>query len=146
MASVTLFYPPLPKKKCGVLPFTKAPFNLIHSAFYAVFVTIPLMSRISGLNIYLSFVLVVFLLPQISITINSYGMKEKIFQKLKQEFSHLGLGDVVLQAHADSLAAIGLVTDENIDTVILHRMDFSKTSKKQVTSVSPILFQSSNRF
>lgn len=45
-------------------------------------------------------------------------MKEKIFQKLKQGYSHLGLGDDVLQAHAESLAAIGLVTDENIDNVV----------------------------
>ena len=64
-------------------------------------------------------------------------MKDKIFQKLKQEFSHLGLGDVVLQAHADSLAAIGLVTDENIDTVISAQKGFlenlQKTSDKRVT-------------
>ncbi len=64
-------------------------------------------------------------------------MKEKIFQKLKQEFSHLGLGDVILQAHADSLASIGLVTDENIDTVISAQKGFlenlQKTSDKRVT-------------
>ena len=64
-------------------------------------------------------------------------MKEKIFQKLKQEFSHLGLGDVILQAHAESLAAIGLVTDENIDTVISAQKGFlenlQKTSDKRVT-------------
>lgn len=64
-------------------------------------------------------------------------MKEKIFQKLKQEFSHLGLGDVVLQAHADSLTAIGLVTDENLDTVISAQKGFlenlQKTSDKRVT-------------
>lgn len=64
-------------------------------------------------------------------------MKEKIFQKLKQEFSHLGLGDVILQAHAESLSAIGLVTDENIDTVISAQKGFlenlQKTSDKRVT-------------
>lgn len=64
-------------------------------------------------------------------------MKEKIFQKLKQEFSHLGLGDVILQAHADSLSAIGLVTDENINTVISAQKGFlenlQKTSDKRVT-------------
>lgn len=64
-------------------------------------------------------------------------MKEKIFQKLKQEFSHLGLGDVLLQAHAESLAAIGLVTDENIDTVISAQKGFlenlQKASDKRVT-------------
>lgn len=45
-------------------------------------------------------------------------MKDKIFQKLKQGYSRLGLGDEVLQAHAESLAATGLVTDENIDNVV----------------------------
>jgi hypothetical protein len=67
-------------------------------------------------------------------------MKEKIFQKLKQEFSHLGLGDVVLQAHADSLAAIGLVTDENINTVVSAQKGFlenlQKTSDKRVTDAA----------
>ena len=29
-------------------------------------------------------------------------MKNKIFQKLKQDYSHLGLGDQILQAHAES--------------------------------------------
>lgn len=46
-------------------------------------------------------------------------MKEKLFDKLKQAYSSLGLGDVILQAHADALAATGLVTDDNIDSVVL---------------------------
>lgn len=45
-------------------------------------------------------------------------MKDKIFQKLKQGYSHLGLGDEVLQAHAESLSALGFVTDENIGKVV----------------------------
>lgn len=60
-------------------------------------------------------------------------MKEKIFQKLKQEFSHLGLGDVILQAHADSLASIGLVTDENIDTVISAQKGFLENLRRRVS-------------
>ena len=64
-------------------------------------------------------------------------MKEKIFQKLKQAYSHLGLGDNVIQAHAESLDAIGLVTDENIDTVISAQKNFlenlQKTNDKRVT-------------
>lgn len=51
-------------------------------------------------------------------------MKEKIFQKLKQGYSHLGLGDGVLQAHAEALNAMGLVTDENIETVIAAQKTF----------------------
>lgn len=45
-------------------------------------------------------------------------MKNKIFAKLKREYSPLGLGDEVLMSRAESLAAMGLVTDENIDAVV----------------------------
>ncbi len=45
-------------------------------------------------------------------------MKAKIFAKLKQEYSSLGLGDEYLMSKAESLAATGLVTDENIDAVV----------------------------
>ena len=45
-------------------------------------------------------------------------MKAKIFAKLKQEYSSLGLGDEYLMSKAESLAATGLVTDDNIDAVV----------------------------
>ena len=45
-------------------------------------------------------------------------MKAKIFAKLKQEYAPLGLGDEYLMSKADSLAATGLVTDDNIDAVV----------------------------
>ncbi|MGN1172627.1 MAG: hypothetical protein ACI4SO_02435 [Muribaculaceae bacterium] len=45
-------------------------------------------------------------------------MKSKIFTKLKQAYSPLGLGDEILMSRAESLAALGLVTDENIDAVV----------------------------
>ena len=45
-------------------------------------------------------------------------MKEKLFQKLKTKYSSLGLGDEILMAHADSLAATGFITDDNIDTIV----------------------------
>lgn len=57
-------------------------------------------------------------------------MKAKLFQKLKQEYSHLGLGDDVLQAHAESLAAIGLVTDENINNVVNAQKTFLEGLQK----------------
>lgn len=67
-------------------------------------------------------------------------MKEKIFQKLKQGYSHLGLGDDVLQAHAESLAALGFVTDENIDNVVNAQKTFleglQKNYDKRVTSAT----------
>lgn len=45
-------------------------------------------------------------------------MKEKIFNALKQAYSHLGLGDEFLTAQADALAASSLVTDENLANVV----------------------------
>lgn len=45
-------------------------------------------------------------------------MKDKIFSMLKQEYKSLGLGDEILQAHAEALASLGYVTDENLTTVI----------------------------
>lgn len=57
-------------------------------------------------------------------------MKDKIFQKLKQGYSHLGLGDDILQAHAESLAALGFVTDENIDNVVNAQKNFLEGIQK----------------
>jgi hypothetical protein len=57
-------------------------------------------------------------------------MKDKIFQKLKQEYSHLGLGKEVLQAQADALAATGIVTDENIDTIVSSQKSFLESIQK----------------
>ena len=58
-------------------------------------------------------------------------MKEKIFQKLKQEYSHLGLGKEVLQAQADALAASGVVTDENIDAIVSSQSSFLESIQKE---------------
>lgn len=44
-------------------------------------------------------------------------MKIKLFNALKQDHSKLGLSDEVLQAYAESLAATGLVTEENLATI-----------------------------
>lgn len=45
-------------------------------------------------------------------------MKVKIKEALKTKYSNLGLGDELLQSYAEGLAATGLVTDENLATVI----------------------------
>lgn len=45
-------------------------------------------------------------------------MKEKIFEALKQEYSHLGLGDEVLQACAVSLDTMGIVSEENLQSIV----------------------------
>lgn len=64
-------------------------------------------------------------------------MKAKIFAKLKQEYSSLGLGDAILMSRAEALAAMGLVTDENIDAVVaVQRNDLEglqKANDKRVT-------------
>lgn len=45
-------------------------------------------------------------------------MKDKIFQQLKQKYSNLGLAEEVLKSVAESLEATGIVTDENLETVV----------------------------
>ena len=45
-------------------------------------------------------------------------MKEKIFNQLKQDFSKLGLSDEILQSVASSLDAMGLITDDNLATIV----------------------------
>ena len=57
-------------------------------------------------------------------------MKDKIFQLLKQEYKSLGLGDEVLQAHAEMLDKMGLVTDDNIETVVASQKSFLESLQK----------------
>lgn len=45
-------------------------------------------------------------------------MKDTIFQKLKQAYSQLGLGDAFLQARAEMLDSLGFVNAENVDDVV----------------------------
>lgn len=45
-------------------------------------------------------------------------MKEKILTALKTEYKNLGFGEKTFNAAADSLASLGLVTDENLDAVV----------------------------
>ena len=45
-------------------------------------------------------------------------MKDKILAALKQEYAHLGLGENLLSAQAETLANLGFVTDENLDAVV----------------------------
>jgi len=51
-------------------------------------------------------------------------MKTKIFQALKTNYSQLGLGDEILQSHAEALAALGLVTDDNLSTIVSAQADY----------------------
>ena len=51
-------------------------------------------------------------------------MKEKIFQALKLAYSNLGLSDEILQGQADALSALGLVTEDNLATVVQGQKTF----------------------
>lgn len=45
-------------------------------------------------------------------------MKEKIFSALKTKFSNLGFSAKAIEGAAESLAATGLVNDENLDAIV----------------------------
>lgn len=92
--------------------------------------TLAEVSRVKR-NIRIFFVWELLLLP---CKTNDNRMKDKIFQKLKQEYSHLGLGSGILQAHAESLAAIGYVTDENIDAVVSAQKTFLTNLQRDTDS------------
>lgn len=67
-------------------------------------------------------------------------MKNKIFAKLKQEYSPLGLGNEILMAKAESLAATGLVTDDNLDAVVaVQKHDLEALQKQNDKRVSEAL-------
>jgi len=51
-------------------------------------------------------------------------MKDKLFQSLKQKYSNLGLGDDVLQVHAESLIETGIVNVDNIESVVSAQKNF----------------------
>ena len=51
-------------------------------------------------------------------------MKEKIFQALKLAYTNLGLSDEILQGQADALTVTGLVTDDNLATVVQGQKTF----------------------
>lgn len=57
-------------------------------------------------------------------------MKDKIFQKLKREYSHLGLSDEILMTHAENLEGLGFVNDENIDAVVSSQKTFLERLQK----------------
>lgn len=57
-------------------------------------------------------------------------MNEKLFLKLKQAYSHLGLAESILQAHADVLAGLGVVTDENMDGIVSNQKAYLEGLQK----------------
>lgn len=57
-------------------------------------------------------------------------MKNKIFNRLKQEYAHLGLDDNFLLGLAESLANSGYVTDENIEGVVSAQKAYLESMQK----------------
>lgn len=57
-------------------------------------------------------------------------MNKKLFQLLKQAYSSLGLGDDVLQAHADMLVGLGVVNDDNVQTIVDQQKEFLEGLQK----------------
>lgn len=57
-------------------------------------------------------------------------MREKIFTRLKQEYAPLGLDENFLSGLADMLATSGLVTDENIESVIANQKNYLQEVQK----------------
>ena len=57
-------------------------------------------------------------------------MTDKLFQRLKQAYSPLGLAEDVLKSHASALAGTGLVTDENIEAVVAAQQGFLESLQK----------------
>lgn len=64
-------------------------------------------------------------------------MKDKIFQRLKQVYAHLGLANDILEAHSEGLAQLGFVTDENLEDVVAKQKGYleslQKANDKRVT-------------
>lgn len=58
-------------------------------------------------------------------------MREKIFTALKQEYAHLGLGNDILLAQAETLSGMGIVTDENIATIVASVKPFLEKVQKE---------------
>lgn len=57
-------------------------------------------------------------------------MTKKIFEALKQAYKSLGLGDVILQAQAEALNATGLVTDENLESIVSSQKGWLESLQK----------------
>ena len=57
-------------------------------------------------------------------------MTRKIFEALKQAYHSLGLGDAILQAQAEALNATGLVTDENLASIVSSQKQWLESLQK----------------
>lgn len=58
-------------------------------------------------------------------------MKDKIYRLLKQAYSKLGLADDVLQAQAEMLDKLGIVTEDNVDVVVEAQKSYLESLQKE---------------
>lgn len=58
-------------------------------------------------------------------------LKALIFSLLKTSYSNLGLGDEILQAHAEMLAGTGFVTTDNAKTIVEAQKGYLENLQKQ---------------
>lgn len=58
-------------------------------------------------------------------------MKDKIYRLLKQAYSKLGLADEVLQAQAEMLEKLGIVTEDNVETVVEAQKSYLESLQKE---------------
>lgn len=58
------------------------------------------------------------------------NMTKKILELLKQAYHSLGLGEAILQAQAEALNATGLVTDENIASIVTSQKTWLESLQK----------------
>lgn len=63
-------------------------------------------------------------------------MTNKIFDSLKQNYANLGLGDEILQGHANALSGIGGINDENFETVIKSQGEVLSAIQKKFDSAN----------
>ena len=61
-------------------------------------------------------------------------MKEKIITALKTEFSNLGFSAKAIDGAAESLAATGLVTDENLDAIVKGQKSMLSAMQAEIDS------------
>ena len=59
-------------------------------------------------------------------------MKNRIMNRLKQEYSHLGLDENSLSGLAESLANSGYVTDENIEVVVAGQKAYLESMQRNI--------------
>ena len=64
-------------------------------------------------------------------------MKTRLFERLKQEYSPLGLSDTLLLNLARNLANSGHVTNENLEDVVMAQKECMEIAYKEIKAQVP---------